>query len=183
MQWQNSEQKYGLVSKVFHWLSAIVFIGLFILGTWMVDLDYYSQWYKTAPHWHKSIGISLLVIMVLRGLWRSFTLQPKPLANQANQANWQVQSAHAVHILLYLLAFAIFVTGYLISTADGRGIEVFNWFSVPSLGEFFADQEDIAGEIHEILAFSFIGLVVLHALAAIKHHVIDKDQTLMRMIK
>jgi cytochrome b561 len=84
-------------------------------------------------------------------------------------------------LLLYLLLFFIVVTGYLISTADNRGIEVFNWFVVPGFGEFFDHQADRAGLVHEWLAYSLIGLVLLHALGALKHHFIDKDATLKRM--
>ena len=74
------------------------------------------------------------------------------------------------------------ITGYLISTADGRALEVFNWFSIPATISGIEHQEDIAGDIHEILAFSLIAIVVLHAAGAIKHHVIDKDNTLKRML-
>ncbi len=80
------------------------------------------------------------------------------------------------------MLFGLFISGYLISTADGRAIEVFNWFSIPALGELFSDQADIAGEIHYYLAFSLIGLAVLHALAALKHHYINKDNTLKKML-
>ena len=71
----------------------------------------------------------------------------------------------------------------MISTADGRSIEVFSWFEVPALGSVIDNQEDIAGEVHKYLAYGLIGLVILHAIAALKHHIIDKDATLTRMIR
>lgn len=74
------------------------------------------------------------------------------------------------------------ISGYLISTADERPIEVFGWFSVPSFGSFIDNQEDIAGTIHEWLAYVLIALASVHALAALKHHFIDKDNTLKRML-
>jgi cytochrome b561 len=74
------------------------------------------------------------------------------------------------------------LSGYLISTADGRAIDVFNLFSVPALVSGFDNQEDIAGLVHQIIAYSLIALVVLHALAALKHHFIDRDRTLKRML-
>ena len=95
----------------------------------------------------------------------------------------QVKVAKAGHGLLYLMLIVLFISGYLISTADGHSIDVFNWFSVPGFGSFVENQEDIAGEIHEIIAFGIIGLAVLHALAALKHHFLDRDNTLSRMIK
>jgi cytochrome b561 len=75
------------------------------------------------------------------------------------------------------------VSGYLISTADGRAIEVFAQFQIPALPWSIEQQEDLAGEVHESLAWILMGLVALHALAAVKHQLIDKDATLMRMIR
>jgi len=176
---RNTETAYGSVAKIIHWLVALVVIGLFSVGVWMVTLDYYSDWYKTAPHYHKSVGLLLAALMIFRLLWRWFNVTPKA---PANHTKWERFAAHSAHILLYLLLFALFFSGFLISTADGRGIEIFNWVTVPSLGELFQNQEDIAGEIHEWLAYSLIALVVIHAAAALKHHFIDKDNTLKRMI-
>ena len=74
------------------------------------------------------------------------------------------------------------ISGYLMSTSDNRAIEIFNWFSVPALGELFANQEDISGMIHEYAAYILIAVSAIHALAAMKHHIIDKDETLKRML-
>ncbi|MAZ89528.1 MAG: cytochrome b [Cellvibrionaceae bacterium] len=175
----NSDSQFGRVSKVIHWLVAVTIFSLFGVGLWMGELTYYDDWYQTAPHYHKSVGILLGLLMVIRVMWMFRAGKPKPLVS--HQA-WEVTLSKLTHLLLYLLVFAIVVSGYLISTADGRGLEVFNWFQIPALGSLIENQEDIAGEIHEILAFTLIGLAVLHAAAAIKHHVIDKDSTLRRML-
>ena len=82
---------------------------------------------------------------------------------------------------LYFGILLLVVSGYLISTEDGRPIAVFDWFEVPALGALFAAQADIAGLVHQYVAYSVISLAVLHALAALKHHFIDKDATLKRM--
>jgi len=74
------------------------------------------------------------------------------------------------------------MSGYMISTADGRPISVFNWFDIPALPALIEQQEDIAGEIHFISATTLITLSLLHAAAALKHHFIDKDNTLRRML-
>ena len=74
------------------------------------------------------------------------------------------------------------LSGYLISTADGRAIEVFGLISVPALGSLVENQEDIAGVFHKYAAYLLVTLAIMHALAAVKHHFIDKDQTLKRMI-
>jgi cytochrome b561 len=78
--------------------------------------------------------------------------------------------------------FFLMLSGYLISTADGRGIDVFGLFSLPATLSGVENQEDIAGKVHQSLAFILVALVVLHALAALKHHFLDRDATLKRML-
>lgn len=175
---KNTDNSYGSVSIIIHWLSALTIFGLFGVGFWMVDLSYYSEWYRTAPHYHKSVGLLLLAVTIFRIIWKVVTPSPKIIAKKRIESI----AAHAGHGILYVLLLVILVSGYLISTADGRAIDVFNWFAVPSLGELFANQEDIAGEIHEYAAYTIMGFAVLHILAALKHHVVDKDATLTRMI-
>ncbi|WP_371189593.1 cytochrome b [Thalassotalea maritima] len=176
---QQTNPTYSTLAKVLHWLTALTVFAMFAVGVWMVELDYYSSWYRTAPNYHKSVGILLALLVMFRLVYK--TLKPRVQAIPSHSKLVKTTS-RLVHYLLYLLLLMLFISGYLISTADGRGIEVFNWFMVPSLGELVANQEDIAGEVHEIIAYSLIALVILHALAAIKHHVFDKDETLKRML-
>jgi cytochrome b561 len=170
--------RYYGTSILLHWLMALIVFGLFGVGFWMVDLTYYSAWYKTAPHYHKSVGIVLALLLLVRLLVLFKKRKPAPLASHSKAVQ---RASQLTHMMLYLLLFCIVVTGYLISTADSRGIEVFNWFVVPGFGEFFDQQADIAGLLHQWLAYGLIALVVLHALGALKHHFIDKDATLKRM--
>ena len=179
MQFKNDANNYGAVSIVLHWLMAIVIVGLFALGYWMRGLSYYDEWYRLGPYIHKSIGILLAMTLVLRVSWRLSNTTPR---DADSLKAWEKRSAHLVHWLLYGLLLAIVCSGYLISTADGRGIEVFALFEVPALLPSFENQEDLAGFVHEYLAYSVIGLAALHALAAMKHHFIDKDNTLKKML-
>lgn len=176
---KNTHQSYGLIAKLLHWLSALTVIGLFAVGFWMVDLDYYSQWYQTAPHWHKSIGILLLLATIFRIVWRITNQTPQPEISHSTTVK---KLSSGAHYLLYIMLLTVMCSGYLISTADGRAIEVFDWFSIPALGTLFENQEDLSGLIHEYVAYTLIGLALLHAIAAIKHHVIDKDNTLRKII-
>jgi cytochrome b561 len=171
------EQQYNFISRGLHWLSAISIIGLFGVGLWMVDLDYYSQWYQTAPFWHKSVGLSIAAITLFRFFWVMFTNNTEMEGNA-----FENLAAKLAHKLIYLLLALIFISGYLISTSDGRPISVFNLFNVPALGELFENQSDISGEIHFYSAVTLMVLVTLHALAALKHHFINKDNTLKKML-
>lgn len=176
---RNSPERYGAVSIVLHWLVAIVVYGMFALGLWMVTLSYYDGWYHKAPELHKSIGILLMLGLVFRVAWRFLSPPPKPLASYSRLTHI---SAVLVHIALYLLLFGILFSGYLISTADGKPISVFGLFEIPATLADAGSQADLAGNIHLWLAWTVVVLSVLHGLAAIKHHFIDKDVTLKRML-
>jgi cytochrome b561 len=167
---------YGLVTRLAHWVMAVAIIGMFVLGLWMVTLNYYSPYYRSAPDIHRSVGILLLILLVLRFGWR--LANPKP--DESELAPWERTAALLVHWGFYPLLLALMVSGYLISTADGRPIEVFGWFSVPSLIEK-KGMEDVAGEVHEILAYVTIAVVVLHTAASLKHHFVDRSRILARM--
>ncbi len=91
-------------------------------------------------------------------------------------------AAKAGHLALYLLLFAIGISGYLISTADGKPISVFGWFDVPAPLADAGAQADFAGALHFWLAWSVVVLSVMHGFMALKHHFIDKDDTLKRML-
>lgn len=179
MKLTNSDKRYGWISIGLHWSIAVGLIGLFALGLWMVDLSFYSPWYHDAPAIHKSVGVLLVGAMILRLIWRWITPTPQAVPGQSALLNGIAQS---VHLLFYLLVLALGISGYLISTAEGHGIEVFNWGTLPATGLAIENQADIAGDIHFWLAWTLIGLTALHALAALKHHLIDRDKTLTRML-
>ncbi len=171
--------RYNPLSILFHWITALAVIGLFGLGLWMDGLTYYDAWYQTAPNIHRSIGILLAITVALRLLWRWHSDLPKPLESHKT---WERATAHLTHWLLYSLLVIIFVSGYFISTAKGKPLDVFNWFSIPALTDSIENLEDISGEIHEFCAFTLIGITLLHGAAALKHHLIDRDRTLLRML-
>jgi len=178
MQVRNTSSRFGLVSVVLHWLVALAVFGLFGLGYYMVDLGYYDPWYRKGPDIHRSIGILLFIVMLGRLAWRWGNRTPAPLATHKR---WEVLTAHATHGLLYLLIFVAMVSGYLISTADGSAIDVFGWFRVPSVTGQIKGLEDSAGAVHYWSTWALVLLAVTHALAALKHHIFDRDQTLRRM--
>lgn len=176
---KNTRSRYGWLSVSIHWLMALAVIGMFALGIWMRQLSYYDPWYKDGPTIHKSIGILLFILLLARIVWRNINIRPND--DPALKA-WERITAHLTHFALYGLMLALMIAGYLISTADGRPIDVFNLFSVPATLHGLADQEDIAGEIHEILAWALVLLAGVHALAALKHHFINRDSTLLKML-
>jgi cytochrome b561 len=179
MQVRNTANRFGVVTIGFHWLVAATVFGLFGLGYWMVGLSYYDDWYKAGPDIHQSIGILLLMVMVLRLAWRFINPVPRPLPNHSR---FEVLAAQGAHLLLYVLVFVAMISGYLISTADGSSIKVFDWFEVPSVTGRIKGMEDTAGLVHYWTTWAVVALAGLHGLAAIKHHLIDRDDTLRRML-
>lgn len=176
--WRNKESGYGLINILIHWLMAFCVIGLFALGVYMVDLSYYDPFYHQALSLHKSVGILLMILFVFRLLWIRLNPKPKPIENNPKL----ILLAKSVHWLLYLFLLILFVSGYLISTASNTSISLFDWISIPAIIAI-KEKANMAGNIHMIAAYSLASLVVLHALAAIKHQIINKDDTLKRMLK
>lgn len=172
----NTRTGWGLVSIALHWLSAVAVVGLFILGWWMTGLGYYDSWYNIGPWWHRSVGILLLFATLLRIVWR--VLQPTP---KSHGQRLERLAAELGHIVLYALLLGVLVSGYLISTAEGDPISVFGWFQVPALITGLPDQATLAGKVHWYGAIALMVLSGGHALAAIKHHWIDHNDTLARM--
>ena len=175
----NTADHYGLITVLVHWICALGVIALFALGIWMGELGYYDKWYRSAPHLHKSFGVVLVFLFFLRLVWRLYN--PKTLALQSHKP-WEKISSKITHALFYLLLFSMFASGYFITTAKGQALEVFSLLSIPSVFSGLDNLEDLAGTIHKVIAFSIIGLAVLHAIAALKHHFVDKDKTLLRML-
>ncbi|MEW6765505.1 MAG: cytochrome b [Pseudomonadota bacterium] len=174
----SSSTRFGPLAVLFHWTVFLGVFALFALGLYMTELDYYHPWYNSAPAVHKAAGILLLGLVLLRGAWRLFDRPPAPLDTHSTLERW---TARAVHGALYALLVLVPLSGILIATADGRPIDVFGWFDVPALVSGLPRQEDMAGELHESLSWMLVGLASLHALAALKHHIFDHDDTLRRM--
>lgn len=174
---KNTRRSYGVLFISIHWLMAIAILSLFALGLWMVELDYYSEWYRIGPDIHRSIGVLVGLLLLVRLLYKMFSATPAPHGSDNAQA-----VAFVAHVAMYLGIALVVMSGYLISTADGRAVEVFGWFEVPALSLNFPQQEEFFGKVHLFSAYFLIGLTSLHAVAAFKHHFIDRDDTLKRML-
>ncbi len=176
---KNTNQSYGLLSITIHWVMALFIFFMFGLGLYMVELTYYDSWYKGSLDLHKSLGLMLFFLLNVRLIWRFSNIRPITLS----ATRWVAIAGHTAHFLLYGVTIVLMLSGYFISTADGRDIEVFNLFRLPALPFSIENQEDIAGDIHEVLAWGLMTLVAIHISAALKHHFLDKDRTLIRMLK
>jgi len=175
---KNTQDRYGILSVLLHWVSLVLVVALFAVGLYMVGLTYYDPLYHELPEWHKLVGWILALMTAFRILWVFVSRPPEILAT----ATWQVVAAKAAHGLLYLLLLILPVTGYLISTAEGSSLTAFEWVLLPGIMELSPELADWAGNLHLWAAWGLIGLGTLHGLAALKHHFLDHDSTLTRML-
>ncbi len=177
--WRNAEGRYGLVSIAFHWSVALAFIGLTALGVWMVGLTYYDPWYNDSLAIHKAAGIAVLVLALARLGWRC--VDPAPGLVPGLRA-WERTGAAVTHWSLAALAVLAPVTGYAISTSEGAGIDMFGLFELPALFAVTGRARDLAVDLHYWFAYGGIALAAVHAGAALKHHFVDRNATLTRML-
>jgi len=173
----NRRDRYGWVAIGLHWLMALGIFSLFALGVWMKTLGYYDTWYNKAPDLHQSIGMLLFGLLLLRMTWAVINIKPV-----INGAPWEQVAGVVVHRLFYLLMLMIMVSGYLIPTARGEAFDIFGVFSVPAWWTLSPAQADLIGVAHRLASWAIMVLAALHMAAALKHHFVDKDPTLLRMV-
>ena len=184
---RTAEQRYGDVAVLFHWLIAFFIIGMLLVGKYMTHfLDENDPVRFQLTQWHKSFGLTVLFLSVLRLIWR-FTHRPP--AELASIPSWQQRIAGWVHLLLYGLMFALPITGWIMSSASPLNVDtvLFNVITIPHIPPFpdLPNKADIAAsfhEYHELAGNLLILLLLAHIGAALKHHLIDKDSVLVRML-
>ena len=175
---RNTSDAYGSVAKSFHWLMALLVIGMLCVGLWMNGLPMGMQKLKVYG-WHKSVGVTILMLAALRLAWRFRNIVPSlPL-----HMRWPERfAAHASHMLLYALLFAMPFSGWLMSSASGFPVSVFGWFTLPNLVQPDESLRKLFQQAHEWMAWTLIGLIALHASAALFHHFRYRDTVLKRML-
>ena len=176
---KNTLSRFGLFSKLLHWLIAVLILGLIWLGWYMVDLTYYDRWYNASLHYHKSLGILALALALFKLGWQQYTPAPGPVAGLKT---WEKTGAKLMHYVLWGMMLLIPVTGYLISTSAGKPIQFFDWFAIPAVVDVDEELRELAIDVHFYLAYATLFLVAGHAGAALKHHFINRDDTLRRML-
>lgn len=183
---KNTIHGYGLLAIAFHWTMAVLIIGMLAVGLYMTGLPQTDPATFALYQLHKSIGFVVLVLAVLRLVWR--VANPSPRLPDAMPL-WEKGIAHLGHTGLYALMILLPVTGWLMVSASPWGIPtiVFNLFKVPHLPypAFMGDKasaEHVFALMHEYGAYLLIALLVGHIAAALKHHFIARDNTLKRML-
>jgi len=173
----NGTDHFGWPAKVLHWVTALAIVGMFPFAWWMTDLPLGPQKLEMYGL-HKSIGLTVFALTVLRLGWRLANPQPRFLGGPA----WQRHVSDLVHYGLYACLLMIPLIGLLHSNAANFPVPVFGLFTAPQLIGPNRDWVEPLGEAHEIAGIVLLWLFALHVAGALKHHVVDRDDTLRRML-
>ena len=169
---------YGAVAIGLHWLVFALVTANWLLGPYMADLPLSPQKLKYFS-WHKWIGVTVFLLAVFRVAWRlSHPPPPLPLLVPP----WQRHLARASHLTLYLLIFAVPVSGWLYSSASGVPTVYLGWIQLPDLVGRDKALAELLKQVHILLNTALLAVVFVHAAAAFKHHFLDHDDVLARML-
>lgn len=178
MVWRNSRLQYGAISKTLHWLIVLLLIVQYSLG-WYADTLPLGLEQLVVMARHKSFGITILLLASIRLLWRWSNPVPEL---PPHTPRWESLAAQGSHFLLYALLFAMPLVGWLTSSAANFSVSYFGLFTLPDM---LAPDEGVAHlleETHETLAWVLLTVIVVHVLAALRHHFWLKDNVLRRML-
>ena len=169
---------YGTIAKAFHWVMFLLIGAMFPLGYVMADLDLSPQKLQLYS-WHKSFGIVILFLAVLRLGWRLFRAPPPlPAAMPVHERF----AAHGVHALLYVCLLALPMSGWLMSSASGLPVVVFRLWQLPDLIGASEPLRLALLIVHQSIGFFLLALLVVHVAASLVHHHVRKDDVLLRML-
>jgi cytochrome b561 len=168
--------RWGGVTRLLHWGMALMIAGQVALGWYMTDLPRGVPKLKLYAL-HKSFGLTLLALAVLRLLWRLAERRPEPPSMPA----WQARAATLTHVVLYALLLAIPLSGWLFNSVAGFPLQWFQLVNLPALAASNPALKDVARELHENGVTILLVVLALHAGGALKHHFWDRNRTLASM--
>lgn len=176
MRWTNTPDSFGMVSRLLHWVMAIGVLGMLGLGTALVRMQP-----SLANLWlfglHKSLGMTLLVLVLLRLIWHRYSPPPAPLGTPTDL---KVRAARTAHGLLYICLVAVPLSGWIASSATGIDVVLFGRWTLPQIAPVSEGWEAAGFAVHGLLTKALLGLVLLHVLGAVLRGV-ARDGTLQRM--
>ena len=177
MPFRNTTRAWGSLSKGFHWLIVLLIISQWVIAERADELKGLAK--LEALAWHKSFGMTIFMLAVLRLLWR--LVNPTPELTTETKP-WERVLANISHLLLYALIFAMPLTGWMMSSAKNYPVSWFKLFQFPDLVAPAEQTYHQMHDLHHLLFNVLVGVAVLHAVGALKHHFIDRNDVLKRML-
>ena len=175
---KNTANEWGSISKALHWLVVALILAMAWIGLTMGDLPNGPD--KIATYaLHKSVGISILALAVVRLAWRAVAGAP---GHVAGTPAWQARVASLAHVALYALLLAIPLSGWVVNSSAGFPLQWFGLFNLPAIAGKDQALHALAEQLHEWLFWTLVLVALLHAAAAMHHHLFLRDDTLARML-
>lgn len=175
---KNTPTRWGPVSQALHWLIVLMILVQGSVALWMGGLRNGPDKIQVYAL-HKSFGLTILALVVLRLLWRLYAGHPRAVAGTPA---WQHRAASLAHGALYALLLAIPLSGWVLNSAAGFPLQWFGLFNLPKLVATSHDLHEMAEDAHELMFWALVSLALLHAFAAVYHHLFQRDDTLARML-
>ncbi|MEL1263612.1 cytochrome b [Pseudoxanthomonas putridarboris] len=175
---KNTDERWGAISQLFHWVIVALILVMAYLGLTMGDLPNGPRKINVYAL-HKSIGLTILALVVLRVAWRLYAGAP---AAVPGTPTWQQRIASVTHVLLYALLLAIPLSGWVLNSSAGYPLQWFKLFNLPAIAGRSDRVHELAEDAHELLFWILVALVLAHAAAAFYHHLFQNDDTLRRML-
>ena len=170
--------RYTGTARALHWLAALLIFCGFGLGLYMTDLELTPDKLRYY-HWHKWLGITVFLLATVRLVWRAaYPAPPLPAIMPA----WQIRASHAAHAMLYMLMLAIPLSGWIYSSATGVSVVYLGLVPLPDLVPKDREAAKILLVLHQLLNSLLVAVVTVHIAAALKHHFVDRDDVLARML-
>jgi cytochrome b561 len=178
MIFRNTTRAWGSVSKTLHWVIVLMIINQWIIAERAEDLPRGPALIE-ALWWHKSLGITVLFLAVIRLAWR--WMNPVPSLQQETRP-WERMAAKVSHVLLYALIFAVPLSGWMMSSARSFPVSWFGLFQLPDLVPSNSELYEWMRDVHGALFAALVTVALVHAAGALKHHFIDRNDVLRRML-
>lgn len=171
----NGADRFGLVTRVLHWSTALLVLGTLPLGLYLAgaEIGLSTLWLFGL---HKSIGIAVLGLALVRLVWHRLSPPPPPMASVPA---WQVRAARWTHRVLYVLIVAMPVSGWVASSATGIDTVIFGGWTLPRIAPVSERWEEVGFAVHGALAAALLTLIALHMAGAVHR----RDGTLRRMLR
>jgi cytochrome b561 len=177
----SASQRWPVAIQALHWLLAVLILFMLGLGLYMVEIEQDPGHRFELYQWHKTLGAWVFLLTALRAALRIGTVTP-PYPD--TMPEWQRRAGKGAHLLIYALTFAMGVTGYIMISSSPLPlpIDFAGGVQVPNLIAPDYGLSEQMKAIHHRLAWTFLALLALHILAALKHHFWDRDQVLWQML-
>jgi len=178
---RSTDQRWGWLTRVLHWSIALAVLGMLAAGLYADSLDTSTpasgKRFDAVIALHKSFGLLILMLMVIRVLWRFSERTPK-LPSMAPQ--WERSAARVCQMVLYAGLFAMPISGYLLASAEGEPVRLFG-IRLPQLFDLPGSWVHVAHRTHHTVAYVLLAFIALHIMGALKNHLIDRNDVLRNM--